>query len=98
VIEVNQDPMGKQAHRISKDENVEVWAKEMEDGILAVGLFNRGEFANAVKVDWSQLGLSGKQTVRDLWHQKDVGNFAESFTASVARHGAMLIRIRQYGK
>lgn len=43
VLEVNQDPLGKQAHRISKDENVEVWAKDMEDGSQAVGLFNRGE-------------------------------------------------------
>ncbi len=98
VIEVNQDPLGKQAHRISKDENVEVWAKKMEDGTVAVGLFNRGEFANAVKVNWSQLGLNGTQTVRDLWRQKDVGNFSESYTASVARHGAMLIRLRPEGK
>ena len=98
VIEVNQDPLGKQAHRISKDENVEVWAKQMEDGTIAVGLFNRGEFANAVKVNWSQLGLDGLQTVRDLWRQKDVGNFVESFTANVARHGAMLIRIRPSSK
>lgn len=98
VIEVNQDPLGKQAHRISKDENVEVWAKRMEDGTLAVGLFNRGEFANAVEVKWSELGLNGSQTVRDLWRQKDVGNFVESFTAIVARHGAMLIRIRPNDK
>ena len=93
VIEVNQDPLGKQAHRISKDENVEVWAKKMEDGSMAVGLFNRGEFENSVKVNWKELGISENQTVRDLWRQKDVGEFNKSFTANVARHGVMLIRI-----
>jgi len=49
-------------------------------------------------VNWSQLGLNGVQTVRDLWRQKDVGIFAESFTANVARHGAMLIRLRPNSK
>ena len=93
VIEVNQDPLGKQAHRISKDENVEVWAKKMEDGSMAVGLFNRGEYENSVKVNWKELGISDNQTVRDLWRQKDVGEFNKSFTANVARHGVMLIRI-----
>ena len=94
VIEVNQDPLGKQAHRISKDENVEVWARDMEDGSKAVGLFNRGEFENPVSVKWSELGLSGNQTVRDLWRQMDLGDFADSFGAKVARHGVAMIRVK----
>lgn len=98
VIEVNQDPLGKQAHRIAKDENVEVWAKKMEDGSMAVGLFNRGEFENPVTANWSDLGIGALQTVRDLWRQKDVGDFAGSFTANVARHGVMLIRVTPAGK
>ena len=97
VIEVNQDPLGKQAHRISKDENVEVWTKEMEDGSQAVGLFNRGEFENPVTVKWSELGLLGKHTVRDLWRQQDVGVCVDAFSVKVARHGVMLIRVRPGG-
>ena len=65
----------------------------MEDGSMAVGLFNRGEYENSVKVNWKDLGISDNQTVRDLWRQKDVGKFNNSFTAKVARHGAMLIRV-----
>jgi len=98
VIAVNQDPLGIQAHRISKDENVEVWAKKMEDGTFAVGLFNRGEYESRVTVNLNDLHLAGKQTVRDLWRQKDMGIFADSFTASVARHGAMMIRLKPNGK
>ena len=93
VLEVNQDPLGQQAHRISKDENVEVWAKDMEDGSKAVGLFNRGEFEDAVTVNWRDLGLTDKQTVRDLWRQIDLGEFAGSFSVKVPRHGAALIRV-----
>jgi len=41
----------------------------------------------------TDLGLTGKQKVRDLWRQKDVGDFTDSFTASVPRHGVVLVRI-----
>jgi alpha-galactosidase len=97
VIEVNQDPLGRQARRIARDENVEVWAKDMEDGSKAVGLFNRGEFENAVTVNWADLGLTGKQAVRDLWRQQDLGQFQSSFGTTVARHGVTLVRVRPAG-
>ncbi|HEX9007127.1 MAG TPA: putative Ig domain-containing protein, partial [Bacteroidota bacterium] len=42
VLEVNQDPLGRQAHRAVREGDTEVWVKEMEDGARAVGLFNRG--------------------------------------------------------
>jgi alpha-galactosidase len=93
VLEVNQDPLGKQAGRVSKDGNLEVWAKKMEDGSLAVGLFNRGVVANRVTTKWSDLGISGKQRVRDLWRQTDIGEFNSRFEASVPRHGAVLVRL-----
>jgi hypothetical protein len=31
--------------------------------------------------------------VRDLWRWKDVGTIADQYTASVARHGVMLVRM-----
>ena len=42
MLEVNQDPLGKQAGAMARNGEVEVWAKDMEDGSKAVGLFNRG--------------------------------------------------------
>ena len=97
VLEVNQDPLGKQAARLVQQGNVEVWAKDMEDGSKAVGLFNRGRIESPVTVKWSDLGVSGKQIVRDLWRQKDQGTFNAEFTAKVARHGVVLIRVRPEG-
>jgi len=75
VLEVSQDPLGQQAARKVKEGMIEVWAKDMEDGTKAVGLFNRGELAKNVTVKWSDLGISGKKIVRDLWRQKDLGDF-----------------------
>lgn len=95
VIDVNQDPLGKQAYRRSQQGSTEVWAKAMSDGTLAVGLFNRGPVKADVTARWSDLGLSGKQSVRDLWAQKDLGTADAAFTATVPGHGAKLIRIER---
>ena len=65
----------------------------MEDGSLAVGLFNRGEKETKVTALWLDLGISGKQRVRDLWRQKELGNYKGKFNASVARHGVVMVRI-----
>jgi alpha-galactosidase len=94
VIEINQDPLGKQAERLVNKDNIQIWAKKMEDGSTAVGLFNLNDFTTDVTVNWQTLNLNGKQIVRDLWRQKDLGEFSDSFTSPVARHGVRLIRIR----
>ena len=93
VIDVDQDPLGKAGRRMFKDEDVEVWSKEMEDGSKVVGLFNRGEFESRVTARWTDLGIAGKQRVRDLWRQEDVGVLEGQFTSMVPRHGVKLVRI-----
>jgi alpha-galactosidase len=95
VLAVNQDALGQQASRKAKNGETEVWAKDMADGSKAAGLFNRGEGAADVTVKWTDLGLAGKCRVRDLWRQKDEGAYADSFTATVPRHGVCLLRIWQ---
>jgi alpha-galactosidase len=98
VIEVNQDPLGKQAIQIVKDKTREIWAKEMEDGVMAAGLFNRSESEANIRINWSDLGLTGKVIVRDLWRQQDLGEFENQYTATVGRHGVVLLRLRPSGK
>ncbi len=93
VLEVNRDPLGRQAGRVAKDGDLEIWAKDMEDGSKAVGLFNRGRESARVTANWSDLGLTGKQKVRDLWRQKDLGKFSNKFEADVSKHGVVLVRI-----
>jgi len=95
VIEINQDPLGKQAGRVYKNGGLEIWMKEMEDGSKAVGMFNRNIETATIKADWKVLGLAGKQVVRDAWRQKDLGTFSDVFSAEVAPHGVKLIVIRK---
>jgi alpha-galactosidase len=94
VIDVNQDLLGKQGAPARKSGAAEVWAKDLEDGSKAVALFNRGEAESEIGVRWEDLGLRGRQIVRDLWRQKDVGEFEGEFHTKVGRHGAAMLRLR----
>ncbi len=93
AIEVNQDPLGRQAKPLVLDDETLIMAKPMEDGSVAVGLFNLAELPRKVSADWSLLGVQGNQRVRDLWRQKDLGEFENRFAADVPRHGVVLIRL-----
>jgi alpha-galactosidase len=95
VLEVDQDPLCRQASRIIQDtdKQIEIWAKPMEDGSRVIGLFNRSESETPMTVKWYDLGLTGKQRVRDLWRQKDLGDFADQFETTVPRHGVVLVRV-----
>jgi len=93
VLSINQDPLGKPAGRRAKQGSNEVWARPLSDGTIAVGLFNRGSNPAEVTVRWDEIGARGKQPVRDLWQQKDLGEFSDTFTTTVPRHGAVLIKV-----
>ncbi len=93
VLAVNQDVLGKPAGRLSSDGWIDVWARPLEDGSMAVGLFNRSPEPAAMSVKFSELGLSGSHPVRDLWQQKDLGTSRDQFSATVPRHGVVLVKI-----
>jgi alpha-galactosidase len=94
VIDVDQDPLGQCARKVAENEDTFVLVKDMEDGSKAVGLCNGGEIETNVTAKWPALGVAGKQIVRDLWRQRDLGAFADEFSAPVGRHGVVLVRIR----
>jgi len=98
VLDVNQDPLGRAAGRVAQSGTLEVWARDLEDGSKAVGLFNLGTEEAKVAASWQDLGITGRQIVRDLWRQKDIGNFDNKFDATVPSHGVVLVRIRPESK
>ena len=59
-----------------------------------LAVFNTGDSnPEQIKVNWSELGISGEATVRDLWAKKDVGKAADSQTFTVAPHASAFYRI-----
>ncbi|HXJ75769.1 MAG TPA: glycoside hydrolase family 27 protein, partial [Candidatus Dormibacteraeota bacterium] len=94
VLSVSQDSLGDQAVAVSSSGDLKVYARKLEDGTKAVGLFNTSSNEVAtVTVKWSDLGLAGEQNVRDLWRQKDLGKFKDQFSVSVAPHGAEMVKV-----
>jgi len=96
VIEINQDPLGKQATCIQTIGDLRIYVKELEDGSRAVGFCNLGlEKVELSYKDFEKIGLNGKFNVRDVWRQKDI-SIIETKTGELALkvpvHGVLLYK------
>jgi alpha-galactosidase len=99
--EITTDSRGRE-QRTPK--GLEVLAKNMEDGSMAAGLFNRSAKRATVTLRWADLGTArtrrdrsatfeGRWRVRDLWRQKDLGEFEGEFSAEVNPHGVVMVQL-----
>ncbi len=92
VIAVNQ--AGRPAHPVSTTSNRQVWYSLNADSTYTVALFNLGTTEANMTVNWSDLGLAGSATVRDLWAKRNLGQFASGYTAAtVPPHGVRLFKV-----
>lgn len=98
VIDVNQDPLGKQAQRVIVDGDIQVWVKELEDGSKAIGIFNLGEKEKRYDLIYSSLGFTAVKKVRDIWRQKDLSkdlsNIGTSLQVYLPKHGVGLYKLK----
>jgi alpha-galactosidase len=96
VIDVNQDPLGKQATCLQTIGDLRIYVKELEDGSRAVGFCNFGtEIVDTQYSDFEKLGISGNVNVRDLWRQKDIVKInteSEKLAINVPAHGVLLYK------
>ncbi len=93
VIAIDQDSLGKQAAIARKTGDEFILAKPLEDGSLAVGLFNLSAAPRTLSIGWPDLRLKGRQKVRDLWRQQNLGTSKGSFSSPVPAHGVMLVKL-----
>jgi len=92
VIDVDQDPLGLQARIVRRTEDEFVLARLLEDGSLAVGLFNLADEPRRITVDPALLGLAAVRRARDVWRQKDLP-VPESLSPTVNGHGVAFVRL-----
>jgi alpha-galactosidase len=93
LIAINQDRLGKQARRVIKDRDLEIWKKPLSGGEYALGLLNRGPKMQELKVKWSDIALSGSWKVRDAWSRKDLGVHKGTFSTPLASHETRLLKL-----
>jgi alpha-galactosidase len=79
-----------------KDDELEVWSKELRSGGRAVVLLNRSAKEKSITATWESIGLSGQQSaaVRDLWMHKDLGNSTGKWSATVPLHGTVMVMVQ----
>ena len=91
VIAVNQDALGKQGVCLHTIGELRIYVKELEDGGKAVAFANFGrEKVKLPYKDFKKLGISGTQTVRDLWRQKNIAEIntdKEILSLDIPAHG-----------
>lgn len=96
VIEINQDPLGKEAVCVQTLGDMRIYVKELEDGSRAVGFCNFGQdLVDISYKGFDKLGLNGPFKVRDLWRQKDISNIETKtgqLVLKVPAHGVVLYK------
>ncbi|MFD2333044.1 X2-like carbohydrate binding domain-containing protein [Cohnella sp. GCM10020058] len=92
VIAVDQ--AGRPAHPVSTATSQQVWYANNGDGTYNVAVFNLGTKAESIAVNWSDIGLDGPASVRDLWSHSELGTFEKGYTAeSVDPHASRLFKV-----
>lgn len=93
VLEINQDVLGKQADRKAVYNEIEIWTKDLEDGSVAVGIFNRGMFPSKAVLKLNELNIKSQAIIRDVWQQKDLGSYADRYETTIPSHGVKLLKV-----
>lgn len=92
VIAVNQ--AGRPVHPVSTSTNQQVWYANNGDGTYTVALFNLGNKAAPVTLNWSDIGLNGPASVRDLWSHTELGTYTSSYgPVSLEPHASRLFKV-----
>ena len=96
VLAVDQDRLGVQGTRISKQGNGDVWVKPLANGDRAVALLNRGSTPLTIRTSTDATGLphSSQYKLHDLWTGKTTET-AGGITTTVPPQSAVLYRVSQ---
>jgi alpha-galactosidase len=98
IIALNQDILGYQARRISKDNGAEIWVKPListMSGEIAVTLLNRTEKPVAISFDVDSMGIKSNQgyVVHNLWESKDyTSSKNKKQTFEIPKHGVVVLK------
>jgi alpha-galactosidase len=95
VIAIDQDPLGKQAARVYTEGEVEVWARALQGGDLAVAILNAGSdrySTHPFHLNLAKLGLHGAAPAKELWTGKSM-KLTEGMALEIPSHDLLLLRV-----
>jgi alpha-galactosidase len=96
VIAVDQDSLGRPARQVSATGGLDVLARPLSNGDVAVVLFNENDAAATITTSASLIGMTGgsSYTLRDLW-SGTTSTTTATISASVPAHGVVMYRVSE---
>lgn len=104
AVAVNQDSLGQMGRRLTPTAApVQIWARNLVDGDVAVALYNKGTAIDAdgnadapadIALDFATVHMYGEVNVFDIWAETSVGVHEGNYTAmAVPVHGTAFLRL-----
>ena len=96
IIAINQDALGMQGTRIKNNDGLQVWQKPLKDGSVAIALLNVTKSDAVISFSLEEIGFKKNMaaTVRDLWERKNMTPIKDKFSATVASHGVVVLKVK----
>ncbi|MCY0942094.1 alpha-galactosidase [Streptomyces antarcticus] len=97
LIELDQDPMGRQGAVVSSNATFEILTRDLANGDRAVAVLNRSGSARDIRVPLDEVGLTGcTADAKDLW-SGERRNVADALTGRLAAHDTAVWRLTPRG-
>ena len=98
LIALNQDRMGQQGDLISEADNLVVFAKDCENGDVALSVTNMSSSEKQATFDFTAipaLDPTKTYTVRDVMENTEAGEATGTFTTDVRKHATRVFRLAE---
>lgn len=98
LIVLNQDRMGQQGDLISEADNLVVFAKDCENGDVALSVTNMSSSEKQATFDFTAipaLDPTKTYTVRDVMENAEAGEATGTFTTDVRKHATRVFRLAE---
>jgi len=110
AISINQDKLGIQGLRVSKQDSLEIWYKPLADGNWAVCFLNRNAKAKEISYNWAEQKIVDdfakratdfstiNYSIYDVWAKKEIGNTQKALKTVVPSHDVLMLRLKPVKK
>lgn len=98
LIALNQDRMGQQGDLVSEADNLVVFAKDCENGDVALSVTNMSSSEKQATFDFAAipaLDPTKTYTVRDVMENAEAGEAIGTFTTDVRKHATRVFRLAE---
>lgn len=94
IIAINQDMLGKQCIPKIKNNIWNVFLKPLQNGDVAVAIVNRNKNTAACTLNFSEIGLTDKYEIRDVWVHKVIGK-GKKWHGNILSHETKVFRLKK---